>query len=71
LVIEVDGDTHGTDAAEKHDARRDDFLRRQGYTVLRFMNSDVMTNADGVFQVVSATLEGRPKNLRSSREALT
>jgi very-short-patch-repair endonuclease len=66
LVIEVDGETHGTDAEVKHDTRRDSFLRGEGYTVLRFTNTDVLQNADGVFDVVSGALDGRPKNRRSS-----
>ena len=67
LVIEVDGDTHGTDAAERHDARRDAFLRGQGYTVLRFPNAEVLHNPEGVFAVVSSVLEGRPMNRRAQR----
>lgn len=69
LVIEIDGDTHGTDAAERHDAARDDFLRRQGYTVLRFTNSDVIENPNGVFLVVETALRGRPKSRRALRPA--
>ena len=69
LVIEVDGDLHGTEAALRHDARRDAFLRAEGYTVLRFGNSDVIDNPDGVFEIVSAALEGRTKSSRSSRRA--
>ena len=66
LVIELDGDTHGTDAAERHDAQRDAFLRGRGYTVPRFANSDVIENPNGVFLVVEAALEGRPKSRRAS-----
>jgi very-short-patch-repair endonuclease len=65
LIIEVDGGTHSTDAELEHDARRDSFLQRDGYTVLRFTNTDVLENPDGVFDAVTRALEGRPKNLRS------
>jgi very-short-patch-repair endonuclease len=68
IVIEVDGDTHGTAAAARHDARRDAFLRRQGYVILRFANSDVLHNPDGVFQVVAGVLAGRPMNKRAGRQ---
>jgi len=68
LVIEVDGDTHGATAAISHDLRRDDFLRMRGYTVLRFSNLDVMTNPDGVFDVISTALDGQPQNSRSSSQ---
>jgi very-short-patch-repair endonuclease len=67
LVIEVDGQTHSTDAEVLHDRRRDAFLRREGYTVLRFSNEDVLKRPEDVFEIVVAALEGRPKNLRSRR----
>jgi very-short-patch-repair endonuclease len=57
LVVEIDGDTHGTDLAISNDAVRDDYLRGRGFTVLRFSNQDVLTNAEGVFSRVAAHLE--------------
>ncbi|MHB1110978.1 MAG: cobaltochelatase subunit CobN, partial [Devosia sp.] len=56
LIVELDGDTHGTDEARVHDARRDAFLASAGYRVLRFTNRDVATNRDGIWQVIDATL---------------
>src|SRR3546814_2892637 len=46
LVIELDGDSHA--GREKYDAARTGFLERQGYRVIRYSNSEVMTNMDGV-----------------------
>lgn len=68
IIIEVDGDTHGTDAGIAHDARRDAFLERQGYTLLRFGNAEVLKNPDGVFQMISGALEGRPESRRSTQK---
>ncbi|MFA6218274.1 MAG: DUF559 domain-containing protein [Erythrobacter sp.] len=48
LAIELDGDTHG--GRESYDAMRTRFLEEQGYTVVRFSNSDVMGNMDGVLE---------------------
>src|SRR5687767_14610690 len=56
LVIEVDGNTHGTDLAESNDAVRDDYLRGRGFRVLRFWNNDVFQNPDGVYDVISRAL---------------
>jgi len=67
LVIELDGDTHHTDQAKRHDATRDAFLKAEGYTVLRFSNADMMTNPEGVFDTIARTLEGRPQSHRSNR----
>jgi primosomal protein N' (replication factor Y) len=57
LVIEADGGQH---ADSPSDVRRDRFLRRQGWTVLRFWNNDILQNIDGVVQVVSACLAAAP-----------
>ena len=65
VVIEVDGDTHGTPAAIRRDRRRDAFLRGEGYHVIRFTNDDVLHNPEGVFEVVAAVLAGRPRNRRA------
>jgi very-short-patch-repair endonuclease len=56
IVVEVDGDTHGTTA--EYDAERDRHLRWRGYAVLRFSNHDVMHNAEGVFAVIAAAVSG-------------
>jgi very-short-patch-repair endonuclease len=67
LVIEVDGDTHGSDSAKRNDARRDAFLHGEGYTVLRITNDDVVHNPDGVYQLIALALEGKPKQPRVGR----
>jgi very-short-patch-repair endonuclease len=46
LVIEVDGGQH---FESKSDAKRDTYLRSQGFRVLRFWNNDVLSNPDGVY----------------------
>ncbi|MCU6455760.1 DUF559 domain-containing protein [Sphingomonas sp. A2-49] len=54
LVIEVDGDTHA--ATSEHDAARTRFIHRQGFSVIRFANNDVMTNLEGVIAQISFSL---------------
>ena len=53
LAIEVDGGQHAT---EKRDAARDGWLKQHCYRVVRFWNSDLLTNIDGVLEVVAAAL---------------
>ena len=48
LVIEVDGGQHGSAS----DDRREAFLRNRGYVVVRFWNTEVLQNMDGVWQVL-------------------
>jgi very-short-patch-repair endonuclease len=56
LVIEVDGGQHYEATYEAKDARRDAFLRSKGFRVLRFSNHDVMTNREGVWEVIAAAV---------------
>ncbi|MFM5954044.1 MAG: endonuclease domain-containing protein [Novosphingobium sp.] len=58
LVIEVDGETHVGREAE--DAARTRFLGSQGYRVIRFTNTEVMTNLDGVVRQIEIELSHRP-----------
>ncbi len=53
LIIEVDGDTHSD---QSRDESRTDWLQRQGYRVIRFSNADIMSEMDGVWQVISAAI---------------
>jgi very-short-patch-repair endonuclease len=54
VVIEVDGGGHGGE----RDQRRDEWLASQGYHVLRFWNSDVSGNLEGVMQLVLDAVDG-------------
>jgi very-short-patch-repair endonuclease len=36
----------------EHDRKRDAFLTSEGYRVLRFWNADVLTNMEGVIDMV-------------------
>jgi len=56
LVIEADGGQHNWPDGAARDANRDAFLRSQGFTILRFWNSDIDHNLDGVLQAILATL---------------
>ena len=58
LVVELDGESHAATAV--HDARRDQFMREQGFTVLRFSNTDVMGNVEGVVAMIGASLADAP-----------
>ena len=45
LIVEVDGDRHETANARRHDANRDEYLRKLGYEVMRVDEPDVLSNA--------------------------
>jgi very-short-patch-repair endonuclease len=50
LVVEVDGGRHADQV--KYDHRRDEWLRTQGFTVLRFWNNDVLTETEAVLEAI-------------------
>ena len=60
LIVELDGGQHFEEHNMKRDARRDAFLASKGYRVLRFNNHDVMTNKEGVLEVIAAALVAAP-----------
>ena len=55
VVIEVDGGQHAQ--TQTLDDTRDKWLRSQGYVVLRFWNNEVLSNLDGVLQVIDSSLK--------------
>jgi len=56
-VIEVDGGQHAESAG---DAIRDAWLIDHRYRVLRFWNNDVLSNIDGVLEVIAMALAEAP-----------
>jgi very-short-patch-repair endonuclease len=61
LIIEVDGSQHADDQRQvEHDVVRDAILRKAGFRTLRFWNSDVSDNLDGVVQTIQLALQSPP-----------
>jgi very-short-patch-repair endonuclease len=65
LVVEIDGGQHFEDEHEKRDTRRDRFLERKGYRVLRFSNHDVMSNRMGVLERIAEVAQAAAPSLPS------
>ena len=57
LVIEIDGIQHSTMRGLERDRQRDEYLNSEGYHVLRFNNSEISTNVDGVIDVIYSALQ--------------
>jgi very-short-patch-repair endonuclease len=58
LVVELDGGQHAD--RREADAARTAALSSQGYRVLRFWNNDVLTNSEGVLEMIRHKLEATP-----------
>jgi len=61
LVIEVDGAQHYTPKGRRRDTIRDADLQNDGLEILRFTNADVLTNGEGVEQVIFEKVEAALK----------
>ncbi|MBN1532370.1 MAG: DUF559 domain-containing protein [Spirochaetes bacterium] len=58
LVVELDGSQHIEE--KDKDSIRDDWLRSQGFIVLRFWNNDVMKNVESVIGIILKYCQKNP-----------
>jgi very-short-patch-repair endonuclease len=69
LAVELDGGQHAH--AGTRDRERDGWLKQKGVTVLRFWNSDVTENLDGVLEAIAAKISELRSAATRSRERWT
>jgi len=50
IIIEVDGGQHSIE--REKDIERENYLRRNGFKVLRFWNNDILENIEGVLEEI-------------------
>ncbi len=55
LIVELDGAPHDGEERRSRDSTRDEWLRQQGYRVLRFPNDLVLGGGDLVIDAIRAT----------------
>jgi very-short-patch-repair endonuclease len=58
IIVEVDGSQHTVE--HKKDYERDKWLKGLGYEILRFWNNEVLTNTEGVLEIIRNTLNHPP-----------
>jgi len=56
LIIELDGGQHYTDEGIKKDKMRDNYIREQGYKILRFSDREIFENLEGVIERIYGDL---------------
>ena len=59
LSIELDGSQHGFPDQQKHDEKRETFLRSRGIKTLRFWNSGLRRNAQSIRDTIFDELQKR------------
>ncbi len=57
LIVELDGSQHNKDDSIKRDMTRDNLLTKNGFRILRFWNTDITTNLNGVLMKIKEELE--------------
>jgi len=67
LVIELDGGQH---ASDPNDLRRDAFLQRNGFRVLRFWNNEALSHTAAVCESIlrTASVTPSPRRVRGQAE---
>ncbi len=60
LIIELDGGQHALPDQILKDMQRDAWLEKEGYIVVRFWDNEVLTNTNGVLEVIRKRLHRTP-----------
>ena len=69
IIVELDGGQHALPEEVRKDGKRDQWFEAQGYKVLRFWDNEVLTNTQGVLEVIwRHCLDHPPLNPLPSRE---
>ena len=69
VIVEVDGGQHNFDAHARRDALRDNHFASEGFRILRFWNTDIDRNLEGVLTVIDEALRKPPTRPPSLRNA--
>jgi very-short-patch-repair endonuclease len=59
IVIELDGSQHYQENAIRKDRVRDQYFKDEGFTVLRFSNTEIIENIDGVLDMIWEILQSK------------
>jgi very-short-patch-repair endonuclease len=68
LVIEIDGGQHAEQI--EYDIRRTQYLESEGYQVLRFWNNQVISELEGVLEVIRLKIALSPTPLPQAGDGL-
>ena len=55
VIVELDGESHDFESRRTSDQKRDAWFEREGFTVLRFTNDQVLRELEGVVHVIHET----------------
>ena len=62
MIVELDGSQHCEPEKIEYDQRRTEYIRQQGFAVVRFSNRDVTSRFRSVCEYIDMTVQNRMKN---------
>ena len=62
MIVELDGSQHCEPEKIEYDQRRTEYIRQQGFAVVRFSNRDVMSRFRSVCEYIDMAVQNRMKN---------
>ncbi len=68
IILEIDGIQHYDEKARIYDAKRTEFLEKQGYSVIRFDNSEVNKDYYNTIYYIARHCEEKAKQLNVKLE---
>jgi very-short-patch-repair endonuclease len=57
LILEIDGSPHRKSSDKRNDMLRTQWLQAEGFTVLRFWNSEIISDIKGVLDKIKKVIE--------------
>lgn len=57
LIVELDSSGHLEELQIKHDLKRTEFLESEGYKIIRFYNTDIFKNLEGIIDEILINLD--------------
>lgn len=70
LAIEIDGSQHSCSEATEYDRIRDEYLMSLGLKVLRFNNTEIMKNIEGVVERIMERIPLSPPFIKRKPSAI-
>ena len=70
IIIEIDGGQHNEATNINYDNKRTEYLKKEGYTVIRFWNNEIDNNLSGVYEKLTEIFEITPSQPSPSGEGV-
>ena len=70
LIIELDGGHHNENLTSLRDQKKEEYLKAEGYRILRFWNNELNQNLEGSLEVIKEACKPLPPRLSAGHPPL-